>query len=178
MQKVLFWVLLWQRMSGNENMSDVLFFVNFNIKVSDWGRHKRNCMPVMIKDLETKGRGLVASKSFVKGDYILTDKTVVSYQLGEGLVVERRRQFEELMKLVDSLDADERKNYFSLEPNKQFLERIPKDLFPTSKKDYVDAMCIHINNSIEGDVCLTLSLLNHSCDPNSMWCRYLDKSHK
>ena len=84
---------------------------------------------------------------------------------------DRRRQFEELMKEVDNLDVDDRKNYFSLTRNKHDLERIPSDLFLPSEKEYVDAWCIYINNEIRGDVCLTLSILNHSCDPNSMWCR-------
>ena len=130
----------------------------------------------MLKDVGVKGRGLVASKEFKKGDLILTDKTVVSYE-ADDIDYGSRRQFEELMKLVDSLDVDDRKNFFSLEPNKLDLERIPRYLFTPGEKEYVDAFCIYKNNNICGDVCLTLSLLNHSCDPNSMWCRYLDQSH-
>ena len=130
------------------------------IKVSDSGRHKRNCLPVMVKDFGIKGRGLVASKSFMKGDLILTDETVVSYQEDE--------DFEELMKHVDRLDVDDRKDYFNLVPKKLDLENISKDLYSPSE---MDAYGIYDNNNISGDVCLTLSLLNHSCDPNSLWCR-------
>ena len=46
-------------------------------QVGDWGRHKRLCHPVMIKDFGEKGRGLVASKNFSVGDLILKDKSVV-----------------------------------------------------------------------------------------------------
>ena len=47
-------------------------------QVKDWTRHKRFCVPVMIKDFGEKGRGLVASRDFKIGDLIMTDKAVVS----------------------------------------------------------------------------------------------------
>ena len=46
-------------------------------QVADWTRHKRLCVPVMVKDFGEKGRGLVASKDFKIGDLIMKDKAVV-----------------------------------------------------------------------------------------------------
>ena len=151
-------------------MSVILFWLSNSVKASDWGRHKRNCKPVMIKDMENKGRGLVASKAFVKGDLILKDKVIVSYKAFSKFS-HGRRQLEELKKHVDSLEVDDRRDYFNLAKYLGDLKRIPESLFESSEKEYVDAWCIYINNEIRGDVCLTLSILNHSCDPNSMWSR-------
>ena len=126
----------------------------------------------MIKDMGIKGRGLVASKAFKKGDLILKDKAVVSYRYEEDEVCpDSRRPLEELMEHVDNLEVDDREDYFNLGTNMRNQKMIPETLFSANEKDYVDAWCIYINNRIRGDVCLTLSFLNHSCDPNSMWCR-------
>ena len=164
-----FCVLLQQRMSGTNCYDFNPFLVN-SVKVSDWGRHKRNCKPVMIKDMGIKGRGLVASKAFVKGDLILKDKVVVSYK-ADCFFSHSRRQLEELMEQVDNLEVDDRRDYFNLEKNLLDMKRIPESLFEPSEKEYIDAWCIYTNNRIRGHVCLTLSLLNHSCDPNSIWSR-------
>ena len=47
-------------------------------QAEDWPRHKENCVPVMVKEYEGKGRGLVAAKDIKMGELILTDKAVVS----------------------------------------------------------------------------------------------------
>ena len=47
-------------------------------QVGDWARHKRLCVPVMVKDFGEKGRGLVASKNFKIGDIIFEDTSVAS----------------------------------------------------------------------------------------------------
>ena len=44
----------------------------------DWPRHSDNCVPVMVKEYEEKGRGLVAAKDIKMGEQILTDKAMVS----------------------------------------------------------------------------------------------------
>ena len=43
----------------------------------DWGRHKDNCIPVMITELRGKGRGLVASRDINIGQVILNEKWAV-----------------------------------------------------------------------------------------------------
>ena len=47
-------------------------------QVADWPRHQENCVPVMVKDYEGKGRGLVASKDIKMGELILIDKAVLA----------------------------------------------------------------------------------------------------
>ena len=47
-------------------------------QAADWARHKENCVPVMVKEIEGKGRGLVAAKDIKMGELILTDKAVLA----------------------------------------------------------------------------------------------------
>ena len=44
----------------------------------DWARHKENCIPVMVKEYEGKGLGLVAARAIKMGELILTDKAMMS----------------------------------------------------------------------------------------------------
>ena len=48
-----------------------------------WPRHKRLCLPVMVKEMGEKGRGLVASSDFKVGDHIFKDKSVASIKRKE-----------------------------------------------------------------------------------------------
>ena len=44
---------------------------------NDWPRHRVNCYPVLVKEIENRGRGLVATKHICAGDLIITDKAVI-----------------------------------------------------------------------------------------------------
>ena len=56
----------------------------------DWPRHKYNCLPVLLTAVQGKGRGLVATKEFKKGDLIFTETAAISFEgLGEGVPVLR-----------------------------------------------------------------------------------------
>ena len=44
----------------------------------DWPRHRKNCIPVMVKEYGEKGKGLVASKNIKRGELILIDKAAMS----------------------------------------------------------------------------------------------------
>ena len=45
-------------------------------QVADWTRHRRLCVPLAIKEMGDKGRGLVATRDFKMGDLIVKDKAV------------------------------------------------------------------------------------------------------
>ena len=51
--------------------------------MADWARHKRLCVPVMVKDVGEKGCGLVASKDFKVGDLIFKDTSVASINIAD-----------------------------------------------------------------------------------------------
>ena len=45
----------------------------------DWGRHKDNCIPVMLTELKGKGRGLVASRNIKVGEVIFTEAAAITW---------------------------------------------------------------------------------------------------
>ena len=47
-------------------------------QLADRSRHEENCVPVMVKEYEGKGLGLVAAKDIKMGELILINKAVVS----------------------------------------------------------------------------------------------------
>ena len=47
-------------------------------QVADWPRHQENCVPVMVKEYEGKGQGLVAARDIKMGELILIDKAVLA----------------------------------------------------------------------------------------------------
>ena len=47
-------------------------------QVKDWGRHREFCIPVMVSEIPSKGKGLVASKNFKKGELIFQESAIIS----------------------------------------------------------------------------------------------------
>ena len=45
----------------------------------DWGRHKKLCVPVVIKEIEGKGRGLVATRDLKMGELVMKDSAVIAF---------------------------------------------------------------------------------------------------
>ena len=52
-------------------------YCGLECQLADRSRHKENCVPVMVKEYEGKGLGLVAAKDIKMGELILIDKAVV-----------------------------------------------------------------------------------------------------
>ena len=147
----------------------------------DWTRHKRLCVPVMVKDFGQKGRGLVASKNFEVGDIIFKDTSVVNMNKAR-FVLSMQRSTEEYIKVVgeiytqiSTLSETDQKDFFDLSRSAKvdsFLSQHFNGSIPERDKR---AYSIFENNLIascdnkEGHLYLKGSLVNHSCDPNTLW---------
>ena len=135
-------------------------------------RHKKMCVPVVIKDMEDRGKGLVASKGIKMGALIVKDKGAVTMKKQEA------ESGPEILSQLDNISKEERKQFFSLTKSKRFLDSLEKHIkdlaeVDQSIRDIIDATAIFQNNVITlgtNDTCsvyLSHSLLNHSCAPNS-----------
>ena len=123
----------------------------------------------MVKDFGEKGRGLVASRDFNVGDLILDDTSVISefQRWNVELWKDLRRQ-------VTQLSINDHADFFNLTESEIYrsqIEQRNKHINMRWKK----ALTIFLSNRIPGDggqnhLFLNLSLVNHCCDPNSMWC--------
>ena len=157
-------------------------------QVADWPRHKRLCLPVMIKDFGDKGRGLVASRDFKVGDLIFNDKLLCSTAKSPDGIFSNvpALHAQEIHAQILNLTKKEQEEFFELSESKLALQAIsdinlsmhPRSHIPTNRKK---AYAIFFNNKF-GDVdrnhlSLNFSLLNHSCDPNS-YLQITDDSKK
>ena len=57
---------------------EAITYCSRECQVEDWPRHKENCIPVMVKEYEGKGLGLVAAKDIKMAELILIDKAQVT----------------------------------------------------------------------------------------------------
>ena len=115
-------------------------------------------MPVIVKEMGGKGRGLVATKDMEMGTLIVKEKAVVKVRVqamgDEAFGREIERQ-------VSNLSKEEQEEFSKLTKNKKTM------LDPLVPEKYKDVIAIYENNRIlstESKLCVfnTVSLLNHS----------------
>ena len=144
-------------------------------QVSDWPRHKGLCMPVMVRDLGDKGRGLVASRDFKAGDLIFEENTIVKdvsdnlQFVSKNISLYGKRIVTQLSKLSESTQKD----FLNLTRKQKVMD--DESIIP---EEYRIAFAIYVNNSIAGNLFLDLSLINHSCVPNTMWWMKSEQSQQ
>jgi len=114
-------------------------------------------MSVSVKDVGEAGRGLVANKDIKYGELITSDTAVIDIP-GNLLMWEAG---EEIMRQVKKMNSVEKEEFYKLKRN----------ISPEADK-IEEETCIFFSNAITTDDsfrCLFpyLSVLNHSCDPNS-----------
>lgn len=118
----------------------------------DWPRHKHNCLPVLLTEVQGKGRGLVASKDFKKGDLIFTETAAISVDgFGEGIQV---------------WGADPKNLPMSNDPMimKSFMNQVMGLSDRERAKLFEGDLSLARREKI---ICLDMFLINHSCAPNS-----------
>ena len=141
-------------------------------QVADRPRHKRNCIPVMPKEIEVKGQGLVAARDFEIGDLIFTDKPAF-------IVKEKgfKDMFLSVVIQIDNLSEEEDSSFYAMtEPWRPIRDRdseLDKAWLDFSEGYRSIEMTILIQN---GEVVkkwshvslyLNAALINHSCSPNA-----------
>lgn len=138
---------------------------------SDWTRHRKNCIPVMIKEYEGKGRGLVASRNIKIGELIFQDTAVIDVRDIAGPTGERVNFFviNELKEQMKNMSDQERSDFYKLPQLDRDKEGCPlKSVNEMGREeDFLDELKIYLRNKMSGMIFLTISLANHSCSPNA-----------
>ena len=138
-------------------------------QVADWARHAWNCVPVMVTEIEGKGRGLVAARDIKMGEFIFLDKPAIKLPNHSPLESDTglsEEEFDSIMKQVKNLSSEAKRHFYSLEEKKKGKEEIEKRGSITNKELGI------FSKNATGDqknmaLFLNCALLNHSCAPNA-----------
>jgi len=148
-------------------------------QVGDWTRHKGLCVPVMVKDFGEKGRGLVASKDLKVKDLIFKDISVACLNIPDQIhAINYVKYGKEVYDKISTLSDADQKTFFELSGSVKIDEILSDPAFGFYPEKYKRALSIYKNNSVgtgkkeEEHLYLKYSMLNHSCDPNTI----VDKS--
>ncbi len=141
-------------------------------QVADWARHAWNCVPVMVTEIEGKGRGLVAARDIKMGEFIFLDKPALKLPNHSLFESDRdhglsNEEFDLFMKQVENLSSEAKLQFYKLEEGKRPRGRgkvkrgciTNKELDIFSKNATGDAYNVALY--------LNVALLNHSCGPNA-----------
>ena len=144
-------------------------------QLQDWKRHKDDCAMVVVKEVEGRGKGLVATRSIRAGTVIFTEDPLIVVAKVGGVTtmgqLENIQEFEKFKKM----DKKIRKDFLSLCDPLQFDWRW-KLWSLTVGQDFAKFMRIFsVNRTLIGSntdsddlagVYKLLSRINHSCCPN------------
>merc|ERR1712129_125388 len=76
----------------------------------DWGRHKGKCSPVVVREVEGEGRGLVAAKNIKTGDLIIKESAVIALPEDIGMW----EAGAEITKQVLKANQEQKKEFYKL----------------------------------------------------------------
>jgi len=129
----------------------------------DWPRHSKYCIPVMVAEIPGKGRGLVASRDFKKGELIFKETAAITIHAPSEMV-----PLNELKEQISKLSEEQKTRFHKLTPQGIFNRT---QLASALKQDCLQELDIFVSNSSELhdtlSLFLTPPLLNHSCAPNA-----------
>ena len=121
----------------------------------------------MVAEIPGKGRGLVASKDFKKGQIIFKETAAISLNAPSDIV-----PLYELKEQISKLSEEQKTKFYQLTPQEN-LNFNPIQLASAFRENCLQELDIFFSNSLENRARDTLSLfltpclLNHSCAPNA-----------
>ena len=136
----------------------------------DWSRHRQFCIPVMVTEIPGKGKGLVASKDFKKGQVLFRETAAITiHVLSSSNIV----PIQELKDQISHLSEEQKYRFYQLTPKDYFNK---SQLAAAVRENCLQELDIFATNrliqeSIEEDesincMFIASSLINHSCAPN------------
>ena len=142
-------------------------------QVSDFSRHKWNCLPVMVTEIPGKGRGLVAARDIEIGELIFIDKPVVTvnsdFRTGD-LVTKFKMNMDSVLGQLDKLPSEAKLQFERLKVPVEIEDGV--DVNDEADRKILAMKKFVINSRIMKSKCtslyLNISLINHSCSPNAV----------
>ena len=126
----------------------------------DWTRHKQDCPMVVIREIEGKGKGLVAIRNISPGTVIFTEEPLVAFKTEDLPWVEFQQfkkmklgRFQEFMELYDPMQMDSTLSECPDPEYDKFCRIVGANGISSDDKEL---------NGVYG----LFSRINHSCIPN------------
>jgi len=138
----------------------------------DWVKHKKSCPLVVVREVEVKGKGLVAIRNISAGTVIITEDPLIIVNKKDeqdvGFEVPGYEQFKKMdpvkkHELMELYDPKEKKNNFDRHEDLEyakFCRIVAGNYVSINNKD-------HPGDKDVAGVFKQLSRINHSCSPNS-----------
>ena len=147
--------------------------------MEDRDRHKWNCVPVMVTEIEGMGRGLVAARNIKKGELIFIDKPMIRLDDNGVSKAKAKANFRSLKRQIDALPIEAKKQWEKLNiPDDPEMDSACKNMAKAAgfgrrdmaAKELIARRFFVNSRSVEGFPCLYLNvnLINHSCAPNAI----------
>ena len=142
-------------------------------QTEDWVRHSWNCLPVMVTEVEGKGRGLVAARDIKAGELIIKEGPMIKLAALPSGSAPDPDYLHSLMKQIEDFPEEAKKQFYKLKTLPE-LEKLLVGLGSLSlgagrKEWMIFKSNGHITDIIGTDAMLYLNtaLVNHSCAPNA-----------
>jgi len=131
----------------------------------DWPRHSQYCIPVMVTEVPGKGKGLVASKDFKKGQVLFLETAAIVVQAPSLSV-----PLQELKDQISKMSEEQKNKFYQLTAKGKIN---PAQLASALRENCLHELDIFLSNAIvkrinDDEMALfpSNSLMNHSCAPN------------
>ena len=146
----------------------------------DWSRHKRLCAPVIFRQLDHIGRGLVATKDINRGDLIFTAKAFISINKDTDEFtsdINDEIELEKFQKLPKISKSRNRKKFKILKAKTGEVNLIDSEAdienYSISGWKYNNDSCYKVENI--SNFFLSLAYIRHQCSPNASTNKVFEK---
>ena len=138
---------------------------------ADWDRHEWNCVPVMVKEIPGKGRGLVAATNIKIGEQIFMDNSVIKLNTNaQGLPLDPDFMTS-LKEQIEKFPTEAKSQYYKLKTREadDNIFHLSQSDFEVFKLFHHNCRIFHVGNSdhFAAVLHLNVALVNHSCVPNA-----------
>ena len=133
---------------------------------ADWPRHKEFCIPVMVTEIPGKGKGLVASKDFKKGQVVFQETAAIIVHAPSFIV-----PLKELMEQICNMSEEQKNKFYQLTPTGvvhkvQIAAALRENCL--QELDIFTSYGVYDRDDEDNRLALfpSKALMNHSCAPN------------
>jgi len=139
------------------------WYCDKNCQKLNWKIHKKDCPPFAIKDVDQKGRGLIATRNLPRGSCVFKEN---SFFASDKIEIDENKMLHKFFKLTREKQAD----VLSLHDPEGSVKDDSESATGAKLKRIFDENYNAVTGPFYGttyQLFINASLINHSCNPNS-----------